>query len=117
MTLLAGFGLLLSRYAGQDELLVGSPVAGRSRRELEGLIGFFVNTLVLRLRLAGGPDVPRAAGAGAGGDAGGAGASGPAVRAAGGGAGAGARASTRTPLFQVMLAVQDDRRRSCGRRV
>ncbi|HEX4496054.1 MAG TPA: non-ribosomal peptide synthase/polyketide synthase [Thermoanaerobaculia bacterium] len=55
MTLLAGFGLLLSRYADQPELLVGSPVAGRSRRELEGLIGFFVNTLVLRVRLTDGP--------------------------------------------------------------
>jgi amino acid adenylation domain-containing protein len=56
MTLLAAFQALLSRYAGrgsQDDLLVGSPVAGRNRLELEGLIGFFVNTLVLRGRLAG----------------------------------------------------------------
>ncbi len=55
MTLLAGFGLLLSRTADQSELLVGSPVAGRSRRELEGLIGFFVNTLALRVNLEGEP--------------------------------------------------------------
>ncbi|HEX3128845.1 MAG TPA: amino acid adenylation domain-containing protein [Thermoanaerobaculia bacterium] len=52
MTLLAGFEALLARYTGQDDLLVGSPVAGRGRLELEGLIGFFVNTLVLRGRLA-----------------------------------------------------------------
>ncbi len=55
MMLLAAFGTLLSRWADQDEVLVGSPVAGRSRRELEGLIGFFVNSLVLRVDLAGGP--------------------------------------------------------------
>jgi amino acid adenylation domain-containing protein len=55
MTLLAAFGLLLSRYAGPSDLLVGSPVAGRSRRELEGLIGFFVNTLALRVSLEGEP--------------------------------------------------------------
>jgi amino acid adenylation domain-containing protein len=53
MTMLAGFALLLSRYADQPELLVGSPVAGRSRRELEGLIGLFVNTLALRVSLGG----------------------------------------------------------------
>ena len=86
---------------------MGSPVAGRSRRELEGLIGFFVNTLALRVDLGGRADVPRAAGPGAGGDAGRAGASGAAVRASGRGAGAGARASTARPLFQVMLAVQE----------
>src|SRR4029077_13585054 len=55
MTLLAGFGLLLPRYADQTELLVGSPGAGRSRRELEELIGFFVNTLALRVNLDGDP--------------------------------------------------------------
>ncbi|HEX4496636.1 MAG TPA: amino acid adenylation domain-containing protein, partial [Thermoanaerobaculia bacterium] len=55
MTVLAGFSALLSRYADQPELLVGSPVAGRSRRELEGLIGFFVNTLALRVSLEGDP--------------------------------------------------------------
>ena len=55
MTLLAAFQALLSRYTGQLDLLVGSPVAGRTHRELEGLIGFFVNTLVLRLDLSGRP--------------------------------------------------------------
>ncbi|HEV7517543.1 MAG TPA: amino acid adenylation domain-containing protein, partial [Thermoanaerobaculia bacterium] len=55
MTLLAAFQGLLARYTGQRDLLVGSPVAGRNHREIEGLIGFFVNTLVLRLDLAGQP--------------------------------------------------------------
>ena len=48
MTLLAAFQTLLYRYTGQDDIAVGSPIAGRNRAEIEGLIGFFVNTLVLR---------------------------------------------------------------------
>jgi non-ribosomal peptide synthetase component F len=48
MTLLAAFQALLARTSGQDDLAVGSPIAGRTRIETEGLIGFFVNTLVLR---------------------------------------------------------------------
>ncbi|HVF62094.1 MAG TPA: amino acid adenylation domain-containing protein, partial [Thermoanaerobaculia bacterium] len=48
MVLLAGVQALLHRLTGRDDLLVGSPIANRTRRELEGLIGFFVNTLVLR---------------------------------------------------------------------
>ncbi|HSG39079.1 MAG TPA: condensation domain-containing protein, partial [Thermoanaerobaculia bacterium] len=55
MVLLAGFQALLSRYSGQEDLAVGSPVAGRNREEIEGLIGFFVNTLVLRGDLTGEP--------------------------------------------------------------
>jgi amino acid adenylation domain-containing protein len=55
MTLLAAFQALLGRYTGRDDLLVGSPVAGRGHTDLEGLIGFFVNTLVLRADLAGDP--------------------------------------------------------------
>jgi amino acid adenylation domain-containing protein len=51
MTLLAAFTTLLYRYTGQTDILVGSPIANRNRREIEGLIGFFVNTLVLRLNL------------------------------------------------------------------
>ncbi|GHG84838.1 hypothetical protein GCM10012319_40930 [Comamonas sp. KCTC 72670] len=51
MVLLASWQLLLSRYSGQDDISVGSPIAGRTRSELEGLIGFFVNTLVLRARI------------------------------------------------------------------
>ncbi|HZF07470.1 MAG TPA: SDR family NAD(P)-dependent oxidoreductase, partial [Thermoanaerobaculia bacterium] len=53
MVLLAGFQTLLARYSGQEDLAVGSPVAGRRRVEVEGLIGFFVNTLVLRGDLSG----------------------------------------------------------------
>ncbi len=48
MTLLAAFQVLLFRYTGQQEILVGTPIAGRTHTELEGLIGFFVNTLVVR---------------------------------------------------------------------
>jgi amino acid adenylation domain-containing protein len=48
MTLLAAFKLLLSRYSGQKDIVVGSGIANRTRAEVEGLIGFFVNTLVLR---------------------------------------------------------------------
>ncbi len=55
MTLLAAFQLLLARWAGEEDVSVGTPVAGRTRLETEGLIGFFVNTLVLRTELAGDP--------------------------------------------------------------
>ena len=53
MTLLAAFACLLSRYSGQDDILIGSPVANRNRQEIESLIGFFVNTLVLRTKIPG----------------------------------------------------------------
>ncbi len=55
MTLLAGWQALLGRYAGQEDVVVGSPIAGRTRRETEGLIGFFVNMLALRADLSGDP--------------------------------------------------------------
>jgi amino acid adenylation domain-containing protein len=55
MVLLSGFAALLERTTGEPDLLLGSPIAGRGRAEVEGLIGFFVNTLVLRADLAGGP--------------------------------------------------------------
>jgi amino acid adenylation domain-containing protein len=55
MALLAGFSALLGRYCGQDEVVIGSPVAGRTRSETEGLIGFFINTIVLRCDLRGDP--------------------------------------------------------------
>ncbi|HEV2735978.1 MAG TPA: amino acid adenylation domain-containing protein, partial [Longimicrobiaceae bacterium] len=55
MTVLAGWQALLGRWAGQDDVVVGTPVAGRTRTELEGLVGFFVNMLPLRLELSGNP--------------------------------------------------------------
>ncbi|HSS47452.1 MAG TPA: amino acid adenylation domain-containing protein, partial [Thermoanaerobaculia bacterium] len=55
MTLLAGFLELLRRYTGEDDLVVGTPIAGRTRVETEPLIGFFVNTLVVRMDLSGDP--------------------------------------------------------------
>ncbi|HEV7402892.1 MAG TPA: amino acid adenylation domain-containing protein [Chthoniobacteraceae bacterium] len=55
MTLLAGFQALLHRYTGQESIVVGSPVAGRNRGELEGMIGFFVNTLVMHTGFEGDP--------------------------------------------------------------
>ena len=58
MVLLAAYQALLGHYAGQDDIVVGSPVAGRTRTETEGLIGFFVNMLVMRTDLDGDPDFP-----------------------------------------------------------
>jgi amino acid adenylation domain-containing protein len=52
MTLLAAFAVVLSRYSGQTDIVIGSAIANRNRREIEGLIGFFVNTLALRLDLS-----------------------------------------------------------------
>ncbi|NEQ78401.1 MAG: amino acid adenylation domain-containing protein, partial [Okeania sp. SIO2C9] len=55
MTLLAVFKVLLSRYSGQESIAVGTPIANRNRREIEGLIGFFVNSLVMYTDLGGDP--------------------------------------------------------------
>jgi amino acid adenylation domain-containing protein len=55
MVLLAGFETILGIYSGAEDLAVGTPIAGRNRAELEGLIGFFVNSLVLRGDLSGDP--------------------------------------------------------------
>ncbi|HET8796788.1 MAG TPA: amino acid adenylation domain-containing protein, partial [Thermoanaerobaculia bacterium] len=57
MTLLAAWGVLLSRLSGQADVVIGTPVANRQRREVENLIGFFVNTLALRLRFDESPSV------------------------------------------------------------
>ena len=51
MTMLAAFKVLLSRYSGQDDIVVGTPISGRTRGETEDLIGFFVNSLVLRTKV------------------------------------------------------------------
>ncbi|TAF08476.1 MAG: non-ribosomal peptide synthetase, partial [Nostocales cyanobacterium] len=55
MTLFAAYNILLYRYTGQTDILVGSPIANRNQREIEGLIGFFVNTLVFRTQLSENP--------------------------------------------------------------
>ncbi|MFP1882292.1 amino acid adenylation domain-containing protein [Lonsdalea quercina] len=56
MILLAGWSALMSRLSGQEDVVIGSPVAGRGRQELEPLIGMFVNTLALRVNLSEQPD-------------------------------------------------------------
>jgi len=55
MVLLAAFQVLLARYSGQTDIVVGSPIAGRTRLETEALIGLFINTLALRTDLSGNP--------------------------------------------------------------
>jgi amino acid adenylation domain-containing protein len=55
MTLLAAFAVLLSRYSGQDDVVIGSPIANRHRSEVEASIGCFINSLALRTKLAGNP--------------------------------------------------------------
>ncbi|WP_275374542.1 non-ribosomal peptide synthetase [Xenorhabdus bovienii] len=54
MTVLAAWGVVLARLSGQDDIIIGTPVANRPRRELEGIIGFFVNTLALRIKFSDG---------------------------------------------------------------
>src|SRR6185436_18933956 len=53
MVLLGAWQALLSRYSGQGDIAVGTPIAGRGQREVESLIGFFINTLVMRTRVEG----------------------------------------------------------------
>ena len=55
MGFLAIFSILMHRYTGQDDIVIGSPIANRSRKEIEGLIGFFVNSLVMRTDVSGDP--------------------------------------------------------------
>lgn len=62
MTLLAAFQALLVRYTGVDDVIVGSPIAGRTRAEVEDIIGFFVNTLPIRSDLSGNPTFREAIG-------------------------------------------------------
>jgi amino acid adenylation domain-containing protein len=56
MGLLGVFSILLMRYSGQEDLLIGTPIANRNRKQIEDLIGFFVNTLVMRNDLSGNPN-------------------------------------------------------------
>ncbi|MBC9909360.1 non-ribosomal peptide synthase/polyketide synthase [Chitinophaga varians] len=55
MTLFTAFNVMLHRYSGQEDICVGSPIAGRTQQEIEGLIGFFVNMLALRVNLSDNP--------------------------------------------------------------
>src|SRR4026207_807649 len=55
MTFWAALQVLLHRYSGQNHIAIGTPIAGRNRTEVEGLVGFFVNTLILRTDLSGNP--------------------------------------------------------------
>ncbi|HLG65938.1 MAG TPA: amino acid adenylation domain-containing protein, partial [Ktedonosporobacter sp.] len=55
MTLLAAFQVLLFRYSGQEDIVVGTPIASRTRPEIEGLLGCFINTLLLRTNLSSNP--------------------------------------------------------------
>ncbi|MFH6996242.1 condensation domain-containing protein, partial [Flavobacterium sp. FlaQc-48] len=55
MLMLSAFKVLLSRYSGQDDICIGTPIANRTQSELEGMIGFFVNTLALRSDLSDNP--------------------------------------------------------------
>ncbi len=57
MTLLSAWAAVLSRLSGQDDVVIGTPSAGRNCQEVESLIGFFVNTLALRIDLSGAPNV------------------------------------------------------------
>ncbi|HEX8359884.1 MAG TPA: amino acid adenylation domain-containing protein, partial [Longimicrobium sp.] len=57
VTLLAGWATVLSRLAGQSDVVIGTPTANRGRKEVEGLVGFFINTLALRVDLSGTPTV------------------------------------------------------------
>jgi amino acid adenylation domain-containing protein len=57
IVLLSAFQMVLARYTGLDDIAVGTPIAGRTKVELEGLVGFFVNTLVIRTNLSGNPSL------------------------------------------------------------
>ena len=98
MTLLALFETLLGRYTGQEDVVLGSPIANRNRAETEGLIGFFVNSLVMRGDLTGDPSFVSAARPHPPRRAGRLRAPGPPLRAPGRGAAPGAAAGAEPPL-------------------
>src|SRR5919108_3201522 len=106
MTLLGAFMALLSRYSGQKDMVVGTPIANRNHRETEELIGCFVNTLVLRVDLAGNPPLEEVLGrVRAGGLEAYAHREGPFERV--GEALEPERSLSHSPLFQVMFALQN----------
>ena len=115
MMLLAAFDVLLPRYTGQRDVVVGTPIAGRTRAETEGLIGFFVNTLALRAAIRRRRAVPRRCSRGCARRA-----SAPTRTRTCPSSGwwrssRPARDLSRTPLFQVMLALQNAPRESPAR--
>ena len=55
IALLAAYATLLHRYSGQDDIVIGTPFAGRNRREVEAMIGYFINPLALRVDVSGDP--------------------------------------------------------------
>ena len=91
MALMAAFKVLLMRYSGEEDVSVGTAIANRTRKEVEGLIGFFVNTLVMRTDLERESEFQRVDQERERGGAGSVCASGSAVREAGGGDQPGAR--------------------------
>ena len=106
MTLLAGWAAVLSRLSGQDDVVIGSPVAGRNRREIEGLIGFFVNTLAMRVDLEQSATVAELLARREGAGPRGAGARRPAVRAGGGGGAAAAQPRAHADLPGDVLVAE-----------
>ena len=105
MVLLGAFQVLLSRYSGQEDIAIGTPIAGAHPAETEELIGFFVNTLVMRTDLSGDPSfrevLSRVREV-----AWGVRPPGPSLREAGRGAAARARSEPRAPLPGVLCAAE-----------
>ena len=116
MLLLACFQALLARLTGQADVCVGTPVAGRGRDEVEGLIGFFVNNLVMRADLSGDPSVRRDPGPGEGGVPRRVRPPGPSFREAGGGAAARPGPGTEPSLPGDVHAAERARRARRPRR-
>ena len=114
MMLLAAFQTLLHRYSGQDDIVVGTPIANRNRAEVEGLIGYFVNTLALRTDLSGDPSFRDLLAPGPRGRPRRLRAPGPA-RSRRSSRPSPPRDPSRTPLFQVMFVLQNNRLPDLGR--